>query len=101
MLASINFYPSPDSPASSTTIHYSGHSGWAPLRECLASDLGCHPDDLEFEDVYFGDETADVITLRGEIIGSIERPLTVADLMEINGETKGPVALAAAEGTAP
>ena len=92
MLASINFYPSPDSPASSITIHYSGRSGWALLRECLASDLGCCPDALEFEDVYWPDETADVITLNGEIIGSIGRSLSVADLAEINGETARDVA---------
>lgn len=86
MRSSITFYPIPGYRAWTTTIH--GGNPWPALRESLASEIGCDEDALWTEDVYFGNEdTADVVTLDGTIIGSIDRALTVEEVAEINGET--------------
>lgn len=88
MRSSITFHPAPGYRACTIALHACAKP-WPALREELARDLGCDEDALWTEDVYWNgnDDTADVVTLDGTIIGSIDRALTVEDIAAINGET--------------
>lgn len=90
-LSQATFFPLPgqfqDRPM---TIRVWGGSRWTQIADYLGYVFGADPSALGSHDCYFGedDESVDVLTIRGEIVGSFDRALSAsewADLLSVSG----------------
>lgn len=87
-IGKLTFHPIPGSPAWPLAIH--GTRPWDALNESLVRDLGCASDDLHIEDIWWGEEgeRATLITMNGEILGSVGRELTPEELTAVQAQRK-------------
>ena len=72
------------------TIHTSKPHGqaWAEICEWAAWQFDCREDDVDLLEAYFGGEYADddmreALTVKGEIVGVFDKPLTGAEWQEM------------------
>lgn len=85
-LSQVTFYPLPgqfhDRPMA---IRVSSGSRWAQIVDYLSYVFGADPAALGSHDCYFGDddESVDVLTIRGEIVGSFDRALSASEWAEL------------------
>jgi hypothetical protein len=85
-LTVIRFYPTDDASALATGSR--SFAPWFDLRDAMASWYGYDADDLRTREAYFGgeygdDDSREIVTYRGRIIGAIDQPITSAQVAEI------------------
>lgn len=64
--------------------------GWSIMREDIAAFFECEPEEVDTFDAYWGgeygdDNSADVITVSGQIVATFNKPISAADLAQIIG----------------
>jgi hypothetical protein len=86
--ASAYFYFINDATPVPINFHGDFDGRWQAITREVADQLGCDAEDLSVTDAYWGDDGyAELIVVKGRVVGSIDSPVSSEDLRQIEAES--------------